>query len=821
MKPNNNVIIYPSSSIERKLGMDVVRRHISQHCVSEPARELVDAMCVTTDFNNLSAELERTSQMCAVLDGERNFSLSGFSDTRAWLAALRANGSFIDTALFGALRRSLQAAADVAAFFAVEDNPTPRLAELAAGMAEVGPVIRTIDDILDPAGNVRDNASPELRDIRSRLSTIAGRISGAIRRVLSRAVADGLVDADTQPAVRDGRLVLPVAAMNKRRLPGIVHDESSTGKTYFIEPAEVVELNNEQRELEIDERREIIRILTRVADTIRPELPALGHTFGIMAQFDFIRAKAMFARSVGGTMPRLVDRPLALWHDARHPALILTLAAQGRHVVPMDLELSPDSAHILVVSGPNAGGKSVTLKTTGIIQYMTQCGVLPSLDPRSTVGIFDNIFVDLGDDQSIEDDLSTYSSHLSNMKFFLNHGNNRTLFLIDEFGAGTEPRIGGAIAASLLSHFNNMSMWGVVTTHYQSLKQLAEETDGMVNGSMMYDRAKMTPTFRLATGHPGSSFAVDIARRIGLPASIIDEAENIVGSDYFNLDKYLLDISRDRRYWENKRADIRRREKHLEEVIARYEENAETLRKQRRAILDEAKTQADDIIARSNAAVERTIHEIRRSQADKEETRAVRARLNDERHAISTEEPLENVELSRAPRPKKNRKQHVEKPVATQSTPLKPGDNVLLDNQGQPGTVIEISGNKAIVSFGLMKMTVPLDRLTRTMRQVAKAAQTTSVMSRQTIEASRDRQLTFKNEIDVRGMRADEAIQAVTYFIDDALQFNAGRVRILHGTGTGALRVALRRYLDTVPGVTSYHDEDVRFGGAGITVVEL
>lgn len=812
-------VIYPRRTIEQKLGMDAVRNLIAEECFSVPAREMVDGMAVSTDFDAILEQLEQTSEMTMILEGDRSFSLSGISDTRQWLLHLRASGTFIDVAELGALRRSLKVASDVAGFFAIEDNPYPRLGQLASEMADVRGIVSIIDSVLDSAGNIKDSASSTLREIRSRMSTIQGRISSAIRRVLSKAVADGIVEADAQPAVRDGRLVLPVAAMNKRRLAGIVHDESATGKTYFIEPAEVVELNNEQRELQIDERREIVRILIEIASRIRPDLPALAETFAILFRFDFIRAKALFANKTGASMPRLMNRPVVRWHDARHPVLRLSLEARGRSVVPLDIELTEDTARILVVSGPNAGGKSVTLKTVGINQYMIQCGILPVMDARSDVGIFDGIFVDLGDDQSIEDDLSTYSSHLRNMKFILSHGTDRSLILIDEFGAGTEPQIGGAIAQALLADFNSKGMWGVVTTHYQNLKQLAQETPGMVNGSMVYDRQHMKPTFRLLTGNPGSSFAVEIALRTGLPKSIIDEAERIVGSDYFNLDKYLLDINRDRRYWENKRADIKRREKHLEDVIARYEENAENLRQQRRTIIEEAKEQADSIIARSNAAIERTIREIRQGQADKEETRALRQRLADERKAIADDQLAENKELRRAPKPKK-------KTVPTKSAPkqevISIGDNVLLDNQGQPGKVLEINGTKATVSFGVMKMTVPVSRLARTMRQPStRPGDGSSIVSRSTTEAIRDRQLAFKTEIDVRGMRADEAIQAVTYFIDDALQFNARRVRILHGTGTGALRMAIRQYLDTVSGVTAFHDEDVRFGGAGITVVEL
>lgn len=821
MKRNTTAVqpfVYPSS-IETKLGMDVVRRQIADRCLSPMARQLVEQMTFSTDYNHINRALNTTAEMVAVLDDERGFSLDGIVDGRQLLAPLSVAGTFVDAPDLNTIRRSLRTSADVVSFFKIDTDQWPLLSRMVAEMAEVEPIVRLIDRILDPTGAVKDNASPALADIRRRMSTIANRISSTVRRIMVRAVADGIIEADAKPAVRSGRLVIPVAAMNKRRISGIVHDESATGKTFFIEPGEVVELGNEQRELEIDERREIVRILIETADNMRPVLPELLHTFDILGQLDFIRAKALFAKAVEGNLPVLTDRPLLEWHDARHPVLRLALEPQGRSVVPLDIDLTPDGARILVVSGPNAGGKSVALKTVGLVQYMMQTGVLPTLDSRSRMGIFNRMFVDIGDNQSIEDDLSTYSSHLRNMKQVLSRGDDHSLILIDEFGGGTEPQIGGAIAQALLIEFNSLRMMGVVTTHYQNLKQLAEDTPGLINGSMIYDRHLMKPTFKLATGQPGSSFAIEIARKTGLPESIVSRAEEIVGSDYVNLDKYLLDITRDRRYWENKRADIRRKEKHLDEVIARYEENAESLRSQRRTIIDEARKQADDIIARSNSAIERTIHDIKRVQADREATRQARERLSEERRAIATDRSDENPLLARAPRPKKPKR--TEARPESKATPPTIGDNVVLDGQGQPGTVLEINGNKALVAFGAIKMNVELKRLERTVRQPGSGTKAASFVTASTTNAMRDRQLAFKGEIDVRGMRADEAIQAVTYFIDDAIQFNIGRVRILHGTGTGALRVAIRQYLDTVPGVVAFHDEDVRLGGAGITVVEM
>lgn len=803
------------------MGMDAVRRLISEECVSAPAIELVDEMNATSDFRNISRALMRTAEMKTLLESDAGFSLSGLTDTRQWLHHLQTIGTFIEIDELNSLRRCLEIVKRVFGFFNNENEEVsfPELRVLASKLYDITPVMQCIERILTPQGTLKDNASPTLQDIRRQLSTIQSRISSAVRKVISRAATEGYIEADTTPSVRDGRIVVPVAAMNKRRIPGIVHDESASGKTYFIEPAEVVELNNEQRELEINERHEIIRILIDTAGFIRPHIPELKHTFQIITQFDFIRAKALFAIKTGGELPKLQNRSVIEWHDARHPILRLSLEASGRSVVPLDIDLTEQNGRILVISGPNAGGKSVALKTVGINQYMLQCGILPVMSVNSRIGIFDAIFVDLGDDQSIEDDLSTYSSHLRNMKYFLAHGDSRSLVLIDEFGSGTEPQIGGAIAQAMLTEFNNKKMWGVITTHYQNIKQFAQETVGLINGSMVYDRQQMRPTFRLLSGTSGSSFAVEIALRSGIPRSIVDEAERIVGSDYFNLDKFLLDINRDRRYWENKRNEIKRREKHLEEIISQYEENAENLRHQRRIIIDEAKEQAQNIIARSNAAVEQTIRAIRESNADKDETRKVRRLLAEEQVAIAELTEKENKILKRAPK-SKNKK--VAEKTQQNERPLVVGDHVLLDNQGQPGEILEIIKDKATVSFGLMKISVPLTRLSLTLRKPQNIGQQqNSALSKQTIEATRQRQLSFSNEIDVRGMRADEAIQAITYFIDDALQFNAGRVRILHGTGTGALRVAIRQFLKGVPGVTSFHDEDVRFGGAGITVVDL
>lgn len=805
-----------------------MREYVGRLCSSPLGLAHCGDMIFSTDFQTVDRQLHQVSEMLAVMDSDSGFNPGGIHDRRQLLQSLRIPGSFPPESELAGLRSTLGAMTDIASFFAKnrQDDgnriitPYPELDALARDLYAFPAAAAAIDRIIDRHGEIKDNASPELAEIRRSMSACAGSINSAMRRVIARAVSEGYLEGDVTPSVRDGRLVIPVAPMYKRKINGIVHDESASGKTFFIEPAEVVEANNRLRELGIEERREIIRILTALADTLRPEIDDMLAGFDLLGEFDFIYAKAKYARVSGGMLPHLSREPEMEWYHACHPVLKLSLERQNKEIVPLDITLRPDK-RILVISGPNAGGKSVTLKTVGIVQYMAQCGVLPPLFENSHMGIMESIFIDIGDDQSIEDDLSTYSSHLRNMKFFLGNGNSRTLVLIDEFGGGTEPQIGGAIAQAVLKEFNTKGMWGVITTHYHNLKQLAEETPGLVNGSMLYDRQKMQPLYRLAIGQAGSSFALEIARKTGLPEAIIEDAKAIVGSDYVNMDKYLLDIARDRRYWENKRQDIRQKEKRIEEVLARYEEEMETLRGKRREIISDARDQARQILEGSNATIERTIREIRSAQADKEKTREARKKLEEERSALQTEaDKAESHPLLERKVPSRKKKQPQPKPA--QDRPLEPGDNVILDGGGTVGTIAEISGNTASVVFGQMKMSVKTSRLKRTIRKALSGAKDgISYISSQTADASRERQLAFSNEIDVRGMRADEAVQAVMYYIDDAIQFNSSRVRILHGTGTGALRQYIRRYLDTVPAVKNYHDEDVRFGGPGITVVEF
>lgn len=819
-------MIYPST-FEKKTGFDAVRRVVADACLSAMGREEADAMSFSPDYDSVAMKLRQTAEMLSLTTGDSEFQLGAIHDMRAAVKGIRVQGSFMPAQELMQLRAVLDTVSGLHAFFSSRRNDAgvsslPALDVVAERLVPLPEAARSIDRLLDRWGNVRDNASPELADIRRSLASMNGVIAGAMRRVMARAVQEGWVEPDVTPAVRDGRLVVPVAPANKRRIAGIVHDESASGKTVFIEPAEIVEANNRLRELQMRERREVTRLLVAMADSLRPSCADMLENLRLLGEIDFIHAKAVYALAIGATMPALAENPEMEWYHACHPVLKAALERQGKAIVPLDIALSAPERRMLVISGPNAGGKSVTLKTVGIIQYMAQCGLLPPVYENSRMGVFESIFIDIGDDQSIEDDLSTYSSHLRNMKHFLARGNSRTLILVDEFGAGTEPQIGGAIAQAILSRFNEQGMWGVVTTHFQNLKHFAEDTDGLVNGSMLYDRQLMQPQFRLLIGHPGSSFAVEIARKTGLPEAIIADAEAIVGSDYVNMDKYLLDITRDKRYWENKRADIRRKEKKLEETLARYEADADNLRSQRREIIADARAEARRILDGSNAAIERTIHDIRRAQADREATLEARRRLDEERRRMASEPCAADADHPLTARvPKRRRKPEAPAAAPAVQAPLAAGDNVLLDGAGTPGTIESVKGGSATVIFGQLRTTVKLSRLTRTLRKAASGAKAASFVSTATSNEIRDRQLHFRPEMDVRGMRADEAVQAVTYFVDDALQFNAQRVRILHGTGTGALRQYIRQYLATVHGVRAFRDEDVRLGGAGITVVEL
>ena len=816
-------MIYPNN-FEAKVGFDTIRKVIESYCMSPLGVAHTKNMEFCAHYDTVLRMLSETNEFLSIITTQEEFPLNNFHDATPALHSIRALGSYMSADELFKLRKSLGTIGAISAFFDRKNEegatPYPHLTTLCSNMQSFNEVMKEIDAILDKFGNIKDNASPLLLSIKQAIQSTTASINGILRRIITEGKMSGILDADVSPSVRDGRLVIPVAPMNKRKIHGIVHDESATGKTVYIEPGEIVEANNTIRELEADMRREIIRILTEMADIIRPHIDDMLVSYDLLGQIDFIRAKALFAQELDCNMPVLEQKPQIEWYHAIHPALFLSLREHNKQVVPLDITLDVND-RILLISGPNAGGKSVCLKTVGAVQYMIQCGMLPPMHANSHIGVFKSIFIDIGDEQSLENDLSTYSSHITNMKYFLQKADNATIVLIDEFGGGTEPQIGGAIAQAILHQLNDKKTFGVITTHYQNLKTFADDSEGIVNGAMLYDRGKMQPLFKLSMGYPGSSFAIEIARKIGLPQSVVEEAIEIVGSDYVNMDKYLLDIARDRRYWENKRQEIHAKQKKIDAIIERYNEQAESLNKERREIIHAARQEAKELLKKSNSTIERTIHDIKRAQAEKEQTKEIRRQLDEFKQRIAQEHTDNEGDIKTIlPHGKKAKKKvPTEKPKVEEVT-FNANDNVTMEGNSTVGQIISIEGKHAIVAFGMLKTKVELKKLKKSQTQPKQKSEK-SFISRSTSDEMRMRQLNFKQEIDVRGMRADEAIQAVTYFIDDATQFSVRQVRILHGTGTGILKVRIREYLNAIPNVKNYRDEHVQFGGAGITIVEL
>ena len=625
---NFALMIYPSN-FENKIQFSEIRSLLKGYCLSQLGKDKVDAMGFTDNAERINTALKQTREFRRMQEETDDFPLQFFFDMRESIKRIRIEGTHLEENEIFDLRRSLETVAGIVRFLNRSDDGNfdyPTLHDLTEGVLTFPDLIRRIDQILDKYGKIKDTASPRLAEIRSQLRKAEGSVSRTLYSILHAAQSEGLVDKDVTPTLRDGRLVVPIAPAMKRRIRGIVHDESSTGKTVFVEPTEVVEANNRIRELEADEGREIIVILTEFTKLVRPHVDDIVNAYRMLAEVDFIRARAEFAQLTGGIEPEVSAKPVVDWITAKHPLLWLALKKQEKPIVPLDIMLTRDR-HILIISGPNAGGKSVCLKTVGLLQYMLQCGLSIPVSERSKVGIFSDIMIDIGDEQSIENDLSTYSSHLLNMKNMMRQSGEHTLLLIDEFGTGTEPQIGGAMAEAVLNQFAKKHAWGVITTHYQNLKHYADSHDGIANGAMLYDRHEMRPLFQLAIGQPGSSFAIEIARKTGIPDEVIREASDIVGSDYIQSDKYLQDIVRDKRYWENKRQNVHQREKDLEKTIAKYEDEIRELDRKRKEILRQAKEQAQELLKESNRNIENTIREIRECQAEKEETKRLREEL--------------------------------------------------------------------------------------------------------------------------------------------------------------------------------------------------
>ncbi len=882
-------MVHPAN-FEEKIGFDEIRRQLKGRCLSSLGTEWIDReVTFRTEAAEVRRALGEAGDFARFLEEGEETETDFFDVRQALLYARPERTRMEETALFdlkrsivtlqayrqaflrgadgdaddsGPLEESVDAdTADGVTDVSEAETPKPAyaypaLAALAADVATFPQIVTRIDAVLNVYGKVKDTASPKLLTLRHEIETTTRSISHSLRNLISRAQSDGYIDRDVAPTLRDGRLVIPVPPAMKRKVGGIVHDESATGKTLFIEPTVIVEANNRIRELRAAESREVMRILQELTDLIRPHIGELLSSLRFLAHIDYLRALTSLAASWRGIIPEVSDRPAIDWVAARHPLLEQSLARHGGQIVPLDVTLG-EGRRILLISGPNAGGKSVCLKTVALLQYMLQCGMPVPAGEASRPGIFTDLMIDIGDAQSLEDDLSTYSSHLLNMKTMMQHAGSRSLLLIDEFGGGTEPQIGGALAEAMLGRFVKAGAWGIITTHYQNLKHFAASQRAIVNGAMLYDRARMRPLYQLQIGTPGSSFAIEIARNIGIPADVIDYAKEAVGENYVMSDKYVQDIVRDKKYWERKRRDIHDREKRLEETVARYERQLTEVKEEKQRVIAEARAKAEDLLKASNAKVEQTIRAIKEAQAERERTRAVRSELEAFKQEVAEvgtpgageEDDKIARQLAKLERRRQRRAEGksgggkraaaaetgtaapaaaagaAARSATVKSTaPLVVGDYVRIKGQSAVGRIDSLAAGGARVLFGMIHSNVKLDRLERAeapREEANKVGRAATFVSEATRNAMTEKRLNFRPDIDIRGKRADEALDIVSHYIDDAIQCEQSRVRILHGTGGGVLRELVRDYLATVPGVNHFHDEQPQFGGAGITVVDL
>lgn len=828
-------MIYPAN-FEQKIGFDRLREQVTALCSMQAARDIIAAEQFSTSRPEIERRQDIADEMRTLLMLDPDAPRDEFPDMEAVIAKIGVEGAFLTTEEVAVLRRALTAVGNMVGFVMNRsEEQYPRLRKRSERVCVFPDVVRRINQIVDDEGQIRDGASPQLVMLRRSIREHEGQVSKRLNQVLNNAKRAGIVDAEAMISIRDGRAVIPVSAGNKRKLNGFIHDESATGKTFYIEPVEVVELNNQLKELEYAERREIVRILTEFTEELRPDAEPIASAGVYLAEMDAVRAKARWAIENGAGKPIVsTDDRLVLRH-AFHPLLAQTLKREKKELVPLDMQLDKQK-HILVISGPNAGGKSVCLKTTGMVQYMFQCGFPVTAGEMSELPIFESICLDIGDEQSMDNDLSTYSSHLMNMKSTLQAASSRTLVLIDEFGSGTEPVIGGAIAEAILERLLERGCYGVITTHYSNIKYYATGTEGIANGAMMFDVQNIRPLFKLEMGKPGSSFAIEIARKIGLPEDIIRSASEKAGSDHINLERQLREIARDRRYWSQKRDRIRMTDRKVEELESSYAEQLSRIKEERKEILQKAKSEAQQLIADANRQIENTIRTIKEAQAEKELTRLARRELDDFKTTVDSAESSfdgEKVEremerlMRRKARREEDKKRRGQQPeekpqeVAPAPKPIEVGSKVKIAGQEVPGVVQNIKGRKVQVAFGQILTTVDKDKLVVVSNaEYKKSVKPVTPRTVLSVDIS-SRKLNFRDSVDVRGMRAVEALEVVQDLVDDALMVGVGGVTILHGKGTGALKEEIRRYLRSIPEIATVADEHADRGGAGITVVRF
>ncbi len=828
-------MIYPSN-FEQKIGFDRLREQIVELCNTFAAREIIRGERFSTSAEEITLRQDIADEMRVLIMLDPDAPRDEFPDLEGVVAKIGVEGAFLTAEELVILRQALTAVGNMVGFImSRREEQYPRLRARSERVCVFPDVIRRINQLVDDDGEIRDGASHELLAIRRAIREHEGQVSKRLQQVLNNAKRAGVVDADAMISIRDGRAVIPVSAANKRKLNGFIHDESATGRTFYIEPVEVVELNNQLKELEYAERREIVRLLTEFTEELRPDAEPIAEAGGYLSEMDAVRAKARWAIENGAGKPIVSLDDRMVLRNAYHPLLAQTLKREKKELVPLDMQLDKEK-HILVISGPNAGGKSVCLKTTGIVQYMFQCGFPVTAGEMSELPVFDSICIDIGDEQSMDNDLSTYSSHLLNMKNMLQAASSKTLVLIDEFGSGTEPVIGGAIAEAILERLLERGCYGVITTHYSNIKYYATGTDGIANGAMMFDVQNIRPLFKLEQGKPGSSFAIEIARKIGLPEDIIRTASDKAGSDHINLERQLREIARDRRYWSQKRDRIRQTDRKVEELESSYEQQLARIKEERKEIISKAKEEAQRLIADANRQIENTIRTIKEAQAEKELTRLARRELDDFKESVEktssafdsnkVEQEMEKL-MRRKARREENKKRKGEAVAAEPELavpapkPIEVGSKVKIEGQEVLGVVQSIKGKKAQVAFGQILTMVEKDKLILVSNaEYKKSIRPTQARTVLSVDIS-SRKLNFRDSVDVRGMRAVEALEVVQDLVDDALMVGVGGVTILHGKGTGALQQEIRRYLRSIPEVESAKDEHADRGGAGITVVRF
>ena len=836
--------------LEQQLGFDRIRAAISDKCSTDYAVERVRDEKFSTSPKEIEKRLQLTDEMRLIMMFEESFPTNGYIDCIGFLKPLTRPQSHIDLISLRKLRTMLDTLRKVTGFFSnIKDGVYPNLKRMAEPVMSFPEVQRRIDSIIDKYGDVKDTASDALYDIRKSLRDSEGALSRRANAVLKRAQEAGLADADASISMRDGKMLIPISAANKKKLPGFIYDESASGKTAFVEPAEVVELDNHINELRLAEGREILKILLEFSDFLRPYIDNLLSAAKYLGEIDFLMAKANLALDMIAGMPIISQNGEMNIRKARHPILEKALKKENKEIVPLTINLD-SKKHILLISGPNAGGKSVCLKTTGLLQYMFQWGMLIPTSETSELMVFDRIMADIGDNQSLDNDLSTYSSFLANMKEMLEKADNKTLILIDEFGSGTEPAAGGAIAEALLNEFDNRGVYGVITTHYTNLKLYASNDTGVVNGAMLFDAKNIAPMFKLEIGLPGNSFAFELARKMGLPETIMKDAERRAGEEFVDIERNLRKIARNRKALDEKLMRIKHTDKTLENITDKYQKELSEIKTLKKEILDEARKEAQEIVRGANKQVEKTIKTIKEKQAEKKSTNEARKGLQDFMSVLTQKKEQEQKEKDdyiekkirqldarkeRAAARKKqkldeNARKELEKTMLEQSkleqfrnAPLKVGEKVRVKDNGMVGEVTKVSTKAAVVIIGNITSKLPVDKIERiTSNEFKSAVKATSTPKSMVIDTSiRDRKLNFNMELDVRGERLDDALEKVMKYVDDAIMLNVSSVRIIHGKGTGVLREEIQKFLRATPGIASVHDEHIQFGGTGVTLVDF